>query len=57
MKGKSVLAVGVCLVCFVIGYLAYLGTALLIGSLTSRIDTCFNTEQNCTQREAEPRRK
>jgi cell division protein FtsX len=55
MKGKSVLAVAVCLVCFAIGYLAYLSAALLVDGLKSRVETCLDRDRGCGQNETEPR--
>lgn len=57
MNGRSVLAVGVCLVCFLIGYLTYLGTALLVGSLKGNVENCLDPARGCGQRETEPRRR
>jgi len=42
MKGRSVLAVAVCLVCFFIGYLTYLATTLLVDSVKGKVTSCLN---------------
>jgi len=55
MKGRSVLAVAVCLVCFFIGYLAYLATTLLVDSVKSKVASCLDLEKGCGQRETEPK--
>ncbi len=55
MKGRSVLAVAICLVCFIIGYLTYLATTLFVDSVKSKVVSCFDPERGCGQRETEPK--
>ena len=55
MKGKSVLAVAVCLACFIIGYLTYLATTLFVDAVKSKIVSCLDPEKGCGQRETEPK--
>lgn len=57
MRGKPLLAVAVCLLCFVFGYLAYLGTTILVDSVKSRVVTCLDPERECGQRIPETKRK
>ena len=52
MKGTTALAVAVCIVCFFIGYLTYLGAMFFIDFLIGRIDPCQNSIQQCSTRSA-----
>lgn len=49
MKGNSVLAIAVCLACFLIGYLAYLATVFLVDQIIEQAVPCQYTAQACTQ--------
>ena len=53
MKGRSVLAVAVCLVCFIIGYLTYLATTLFVDAVKSKVVSCLDLERGCGQRETD----
>ncbi len=55
MKGTSALAIAVCIVCFFIGYLTYLGTMFFVDFLMSRFDPCQNSIQVCSQQERSPK--
>ena len=51
MKGNSVLAIAVCLACFLIGYLAYLATVFLVDSFIEKAAPCQYTVETCAQQE------
>ena len=55
MKGKSVLAVAVCLVCFIIGYLTYFSATLFVDTVKSKVVSCFDPERGCGQIETKPK--
>jgi len=54
MKGTSILAVAVCVVCFFLGYLAYLGAILLVDFMASRVEPCKNMIEACSPPGSEP---
>jgi len=54
MKGTSILAVAVCVVCFFLGYLAYLGAILLVDFMASRVAFCKNMIEACSPQGSEP---
>ena len=49
MKGLPILAIAVCIACFFIGYLAYLGTAYIAGFFVDRIDPCQYSIELCSK--------
>ena len=51
MKGTSALAIAVCIACFLIGYLTYLGLMLFVDFFIERIDPCLNSVQVCSQQQ------
>jgi len=55
MKGLSVLTAAVCVVCFFIGYLAYLATTLIVDAVMPRVETCQNSISGCTTQERDSR--
>ena len=55
MKGIRVLTVAVCICCFLIGYLAYLGTSFFFDFFKGQIDPCENQMNVCSQTEIAPR--
>ncbi|HKP69216.1 MAG TPA: hypothetical protein VJV05_08030 [Pyrinomonadaceae bacterium] len=52
MKGTTALAVAVCIACFLIGYLSYLGLMFFVDFFKDQIDPCRNSVQMCSQPEA-----
>jgi hypothetical protein len=52
MKGTSVLAAAVCIACFLIGYLTYLGMMFFVDLFMGQIDPCENSVQVCSQQQA-----
>ncbi len=48
MKGTSALTVAVCIVCFFIGYLTYLGATLMVDFMMDRMAPCENRIEACT---------
>lgn len=53
MKGTSALAIAVCIFCFFIGYLAYLGAMYFVDFMMSRFDPCKNSVEVCSQQQIE----
>jgi hypothetical protein len=51
MKGTTALAVAVCIACFLIGYLTYLGLMFFIDFFSGQIDPCRNTVEVCAQQQ------
>lgn len=51
MKGNSWLAIGVCIACFLIGYLTYMAASFLVGFVIERAVPCQYTTQVCAQQE------
>ena len=49
MKGTSVLAIAVCIACFLIGYLTYLGLMLFVDFFIGQLDPCRNSIEVCSQ--------
>ena len=56
MKGTTVLAIAICIFCFFIGYLTYLGTMFFVDFLEGQVDSCQHTTEMCSQPEAAPER-
>ena len=54
MKGESILAIAVCLVCFLIGYLAYLGTSYFVELIFQNAALCERNVDGCTQENRQP---
>ena len=52
MKGTSALAVAVCIACFLIGYLSYLGMMFFVDLFLGQIDPCQNSVQVCSPHQA-----
>ena len=48
MKGTTALAVAVCIACFLIGYLSYLGLMFFIDFFMDQVDPCRNSVQVCS---------
>jgi hypothetical protein len=55
MKGTSALAIAVCIACFFIGYLTYLGAMLFVDFFEGQIKPCQYTMELCSQQERAPR--
>ena len=55
MKATSALAIGVCLVCFFIGYLFFVAVTMFVDFFKGRIDPCRDTVELCSQRVELPR--
>jgi hypothetical protein len=51
MKGTSALAIAVCIACFLIGYLFYLGLTFFINFFADQIDPCWNSVEVCSQQQ------
>jgi len=49
MTGRSVLAVAVCIVCFLMGYMCYVAVTLVADFFISETDSCANTVAVCSQ--------
>lgn len=49
MKGTSALAIGVCIACFFIGYMTYLGLMYFVDFFIDQVDPCQNSVQVCAQ--------
>ena len=49
MKGTSALAIAVCITCFLIGYMFYLGVMLFLDFFVDRVDPCRNSVEVCSQ--------
>jgi|GEM_PF-3380920 len=49
MKGNTILAIAVCVACFLIGYLAYLSVAEIVGFVFDNTSACERSFQNCNQ--------
>lgn len=49
MKGNTFLAIAVCVACFLIGYLAYLSVAEIVGFVFDNTSACERSFQNCNQ--------
>ena len=49
MKGTTALAIAVCIACFLIGYLTYLGLMLFVDFFIDRVDPCRNSIEVCSQ--------
>jgi hypothetical protein len=56
MKGKSALAIAVCVVCFFIGYLSYVAVGIIAAFFIDSISPCQNTVEVCSQ-QSHPLRK
>ena len=52
MKGTTALAVAVCIACFLIGYLSYLGLMFFVDFFKDQIDPFRNTVEVCSQQQA-----
>ena len=52
MKGTTALAIAVCIACFLIGYLTYLGLMLFVDFFIDRVDPCRNSIEVCSQQPA-----
>lgn len=48
MKGNTILAIAVCLTCFLIGYLAYLSVAEIVEFIFDNTSACEKSLQSCT---------
>ncbi|MCC7307556.1 MAG: hypothetical protein IT173_08315 [Acidobacteria bacterium] len=48
MKGNSILAVGVCVACFLIGCLAYVSIANILAFVSANISSCEYVIQGCS---------
>lgn len=48
MKGNSILAVGVCVACFLIGYLAYVSVANILEFVIANVPSCEYAIQGCS---------
>lgn len=55
MRGTSWLAIGVCVACFLIGYLTYLAAALFVDFFVERAVPCRYTAYVCSEHEATPK--
>jgi len=55
MKGTSALTVAVCIICFFIGYLTYLGATLLVDFMIGRMAPCETRIEACSPPESGPR--
>jgi hypothetical protein len=53
MKGTTALAVAVCIACFLIGYLTYLGLMFFVDFFMGQVDLCRDSVQICSQQPAE----
>jgi hypothetical protein len=51
MRGNSWLAIGVCIACFLIGYLTYLAASFFVDFFIERAAPCQYTAQVCAQQE------
>lgn len=51
MRGNSWLAIGVCVACFLIGYLTYLAASLFVGFFVERAVPCKYTVQVCAEQD------
>ncbi len=49
MKGNTILAIAVCVACFLIGYLAYLSVTEIVGFVFDNTSACERSLQDCTQ--------
>lgn len=54
MKGIRVLTIAICIACFLIGYLAYLGTAYIFDFLRHEAVTCQVSLELCDQESVAP---
>ena len=57
MKASTALAVLVCLVCFLIGYLAFLATELIADGVRSMMQPCQESTALCDSQNAAPKSK
>lgn len=48
MKGNSILAVGVCVACFLIGCLAYVSVANILEFVSMNVPSCEYAIQGCS---------
>ena len=55
MKGESILAIAVCLACFLLGYLAYVCTTYFTELLFQNSAQCERSVEGCSQQEQPPR--
>ena len=51
MKGSSWLAIGVCIACFLIGYLTYVAASFIVDFFIERFAPCQYTAQICAQQQ------
>lgn len=51
MKERATLAIAVCVICFLIGYLAFLGTMIFVEFLESRMSPCQTQIRICSEEE------
>jgi len=51
MKGTTALAVAVCIACFLIGYLTYLGLMFFVDFFTGQINPCRTSVEVCVQQQ------
>jgi hypothetical protein len=51
MKGTSALAIAVCIACFFIGYLTYLGLMFFVDFFMGQIDPCQNSVEVCSHQQ------
>jgi len=49
MRGNSWLAIGVCIACFLIGYMTYVAASYLVSFFIERAVPCQYTAQVCAQ--------
>ena len=55
MKGTTALAIGICIVCFLIGYLTYLGLMIFVDFFVGEANPCRNTIEVCSQQQTSHR--
>ena len=51
MKGTSALAIAVCIVCFLLGYLTYLALTFFVDFFVGQVDPCRNSIEICSQQQ------
>ena len=56
MKGTSILAIAVCIFCFFLGYLTYLGAMFFVDFVIGQVNPCQHPTEICAQPETVPRR-
>ncbi|KXK05309.1 MAG: hypothetical protein UZ17_ACD001000734 [Acidobacteria bacterium OLB17] len=49
MKGNTVLAIAVCVACFLLGYLAYVSVTEIVGFVLDNSTACERPLQGCSQ--------